>query len=497
MKIKYNPYCILLAVLLALTAIPRGVYASEYRSISVIAVAGDATVARPGLPRELPAYEGMKLQDQDVLTVLSASTLILKLDDDKYVYLEPDTQIGIAASGGAGSTRTTIQLLKGAMSSEIQKKLGADETFSVSVGNVSMVVRGTVFRIVLGSDAEGNATVTVQTVEGEVAIDTGGESESALAGSYQAVVLLTESGGTLESIDVPIDYSQLPPQTRDWIHDAIEDKLEAATDPSEVGALNAILDALEAGSPDNTSLRPTKKPASTPKPTPTPTPVPTYSLTLQSAQGGTVTFAEGWYASGEQIPVSAAPDEGYGFIGWTVGGSAAPELGIEAAITFTMPASDTAIGATFELVPYYLLTIVQPAQGGGTIQGAAGQYPAGEMIPISAAPDDEYGFSFWLINGEMAQELGTQDSFTFTMPASDATISAVFSSAPSLGAGVGDASETYAMTLDSVAAFAPASDSEADLGGTSDDPLYLDTSQPPEAGGGVPNDNIVGSEASE
>jgi len=237
----------------------------------------------------------MKLQDQDVLTVLSASSLILKLDDDKYVYLEPDTQIGIAASGGAGSTRTTIQLLKGAMSSEIQKKLGADETFSVSVGNVSMVVRGTIFRIVLESDAEGNATVTVQTVEGKVAIDTG--SESALTGGYQAVVLLTESEGTLESIDVPIDYSLLPPNTRDWVRGAVEDKLNAATDPSEVGALSAILDAIDAGSlSGNATMQPTESPAPTPSPTsiptatpkPKPKPKPKPAPTLQSASTPTL-----------------------------------------------------------------------------------------------------------------------------------------------------------------------------------------------------------------
>lgn len=287
MKKKHNPFCILFAVLLALTPMPCGAYASEYRSISVIAIAGDAAVARPGLPRELPAYEGMKLHDQDVLTVPGASTLILKLDDDKYVYLEPDTQIGIAAAGNAGSTKTTIQLLKGVMSSEIQKKLGADETFSVAVGNVSMVVRGTIFRVVLGNDEDGNATITVQTVEGEVAIDAGGGSESALSGNFQAVVLLTESGGTLESIDVPIDYSQLPPETRDWIRDAVEDKLNAATDPSEMGALSAILDAIDAGSDTKTPPQPTKMPASKPKPAPDSAETPAPTADSQTNPGGT------------------------------------------------------------------------------------------------------------------------------------------------------------------------------------------------------------------
>jgi hypothetical protein len=290
MNRKYNPCCILLAVLLALTAMPYRAYASEYRSISVAAVSGNASVARPGLPREIPAYEGMKLQDQDVLTVLSASVLILKLDDDKFVYLEPDTQIGIACAGSPGSSRTTIQLLKGAVSTEIQKKLSADETFSVTVDNVSMVVRGTIFRIVLESDADGNATVTVQTVEGEVAIDTGDGSENSLTGNFQAIVQLTETGGTLESIDMPIDYSQLPPDTRDWIRNAVEDKLNMATDPSDVRVLSDILAAISDGGSPQPSETPvptqmlmqistvTPKPKPKPKPKSTAIPNPTATL---------------------------------------------------------------------------------------------------------------------------------------------------------------------------------------------------------------------------
>lgn len=280
MKIRDNGLCILLAVLLALTPMPRGACASEYRSISVVAIAGDAAVARPGLPRALPAYEGMKLQNQDVLTVQGASSLILKLDDDKYVYLEPDTQVEISATGGAGSTMTTIALLKGTMSAEIQKKLGADETFCVSVNNVSMVVRGTVFRVVLESDENGDRTVTVQTVEGQVAIEAGGGSENTLTGGFQAAVLLTESGGTLESIHA-IDYAQLPPETREWIRNAVEDKLNASTDPSERFDLTAILDAIDAGSDNEALQQPTALDASMPKPatdppaTPAPaTPVP-------------------------------------------------------------------------------------------------------------------------------------------------------------------------------------------------------------------------------
>ena len=229
----------------------------------------------------------------------------------------------------------------------------------------------------------------------------------------------------------------------------------------------------------------------------------TYSLSSQSAQGGTVMLTEGWYAPGAQIPVSAEPDAGYRFTGWTVGGSAAPELGGEASITFTMPDSDAAIGATFELITYYSLTIQRPGQGGGTIHAVAGQYPAGAQIPVSAAPNEGYELVFWLIDGEIAQELGAQDSFTFTMPASDATISAVFFYASRSGADADGASKARAVTPDSAAAFAPASDSQANLGGTSDDPFDSSgqvpevLAPPPNAGDAAPGENMMGGEASE
>lgn len=259
-----------------LMAVPGRASAPEYRSISVAAVSGDVAVARQGLSREMFAYEGMKLQDGDVVTTAVGGSLILKLDDDKYVYLEPDTQIEITAAGSPGNTMTTIRLIRGAVSSDIQQALAPDETFSVTVDNVSMVVRGTVFRVMLGTDEEGNPTVTVQTVEGDVGIDTGSGDGHSLESGFQAEVLLTDEGGTLGDLDEPIDYDSLPEETRDWLREAIQERLNNTDDPEERDALQAILAAIDdAGSERRTQrFKPTPSPTRTPKPTPEPTPDP-------------------------------------------------------------------------------------------------------------------------------------------------------------------------------------------------------------------------------
>ncbi|NLV58290.1 MAG: FecR domain-containing protein [Clostridiales bacterium] len=280
MNSRFRRFAIVLGMLAILMAVPGKAGAPEYRSIFVVAVSGDAMVARQGLSREMFAYEGMKLQDGDVVTTPAGSGLVLKLDDDKYEYLEPDTQLEIVAAGGPGNTMTTIRLMKGAVSSAIQQKLGPGETFSVTVDNVSMVVRGTVFRVVLGTDGEGNSTVIVQTVEGEVGINTGSGEEHSLGCGLQAEVLFTEDGGMLGGADEPIHYEDLPEETRNWLREVIRNQLNNTDDSEKRDALKAILAAIDDNSPDNASenqtkkYKPTPRPKYTPKPTPQPNPQP-------------------------------------------------------------------------------------------------------------------------------------------------------------------------------------------------------------------------------
>ena len=191
---------IALSALFMLTSTLLAGCGGGYRSITVTAVTGGATVERQGQKTAFGVYEGMKLQDGDTLTVSEAGNAVLKLDDDKFVYLEPGTRIEIAAAGGRGRTKTTIRLIQGSVTNMIRETLAEEEGYSVTVENVALVVRGTIFRITLGTDENGRRYVLVQTVEGEVSAEAGSETLDMVSANTHDVIYLTDTGGTVGAV---------------------------------------------------------------------------------------------------------------------------------------------------------------------------------------------------------------------------------------------------------------------------------------------------------
>ncbi|MCL2336282.1 MAG: M4 family metallopeptidase [Firmicutes bacterium] len=74
----------------------------------------------------------------------------------------------------------------------------------------------------------------------------------------------------------------------------------------------------------------------------------TYRLTVTADVYGTVTSGNGGnYAAGAVVTIAAAPNFGYGFNGWTSSNGGTFANAGAAATTFTMPAADTTLTATF------------------------------------------------------------------------------------------------------------------------------------------------------
>lgn len=71
---------------------------------------------------------------------------------------------------------------------------------------------------------------------------------------------------------------------------------------------------------------------------------------------------------------------------------------------------------------YTLTLVANPAQG-GTVSGA-GSYDVGEQVQIVATPADNFIFVKWTDAG--GATLSTQATYTYTMPAADVTLTAVF-----------------------------------------------------------------------
>ena len=439
--------CLAILMTFGLSGCSRG-----YRKISVASIAGNVSVSREGISDQITVYEGMNLQDKDVVTVSESGTLILKLDD-KYVYLESDTWIEINAAGKSGRTQININLLKGSMSSVIQQKLESGEIFSVTVDNISMVVRGTIFRVELSKNDKDNPIVTVQTIEGEVNVDVGDGTQNVLNTNLQDVILLTDAGGVFTEENTPINYSELSPEIRQWLRDALHDKLETTTNPDEINTLKIIITIIESSVQDpiyptpteTLTLASTSTPVLTQTSTPTLTIHPTFTPTHGLTNTPTPTAILALVSTSTSIPAETSIPESTITRTFTPTPTTTFTVTPTPTATFTVTPTPTATFTvtptpttnftvtptpteTFTVMPAttYKLTVEQPALG-GTVNGTSGQYAQDTQISLSAVNSSGYELTGWLVNGNICSSLGTDSSIIFTMPGADTTISASFS----------------------------------------------------------------------
>ena len=139
----------------------------SYRDIKVMSIKGTATVERASVG-SLDAYEDMKLESGDRLSVDSSSSLILSMDDNKYAMLEPGSSLTLEADGTRENSRTIIHLESGAVMNYLSEKLSEKSSYEVTVPNSTMAVRGTVFRVAIVYDEDGDSYTTVQVFDGIV-----------------------------------------------------------------------------------------------------------------------------------------------------------------------------------------------------------------------------------------------------------------------------------------------------------------------------------------
>ena len=108
----------------------------------------------------MEAYEGMRLESGDRITVGADSWLKIKMDEDKYALVEPGTILRLEASGSSTDSKTVLHLEAGAVSSRLESKLSDGASYEVNTPNSTMAVRGTVFRVEVTIDENGVLTFT-------------------------------------------------------------------------------------------------------------------------------------------------------------------------------------------------------------------------------------------------------------------------------------------------------------------------------------------------
>lgn len=185
----------------------------EYRIVKVYESEGDVIVNRTSTG-EINAYDNMVLETGDNVKV-GEGFLTLKLDDDKYIYAEENTEFELLVSGNATNSKTTINLVSGALTNDIQNKLSDESYYEVNTPNSTMSVRGTVPRIEI-YEVDGVFYTKYVVFEGEVEIQLVGPDGDKIGKSVnlkqdmQVTVYTNETETDFVTAPIQIDADNLP-----------------------------------------------------------------------------------------------------------------------------------------------------------------------------------------------------------------------------------------------------------------------------------------------
>lgn len=200
----------------------------DYRQIQVYQVEGTAYVDRQET-KGIEAYENMQLQSEDILNVSTDSYLQLKLDEDKYVLLEPDTRIRLEASGNSTDSRTKIHLEQGAVVSNLENPLSPKSSYEVNSPNSTMAVRGTVFRVEVTYGEDGVSHTKLSVYEGKVGSrlvfpdGSISDEEVPVAAGSQVRIWGNEEDSDYEGMDEPVSYEELKTRVLEFLNWISED----------------------------------------------------------------------------------------------------------------------------------------------------------------------------------------------------------------------------------------------------------------------------------
>ena len=116
----------------------------SYRSIKIESLEGEAVVKRSD--KNLNVYLDMNLRSGDSLETKANSSVVVKLDEDKYIYVGENSKIDLISSE-KNSEKTIIRVNEGCIVTEVKNKLKTNETFDVETPNSTMAIRGTTFKV--------------------------------------------------------------------------------------------------------------------------------------------------------------------------------------------------------------------------------------------------------------------------------------------------------------------------------------------------------------
>jgi hypothetical protein len=116
-----------------------------------------------------------------------------------------------------------------------------------------------------------------------------------------------------------------------------------------------------------------------------------YTLTMVPGSGGTVSPSSGPYLYGSSVAITATPNGGYVFTGWTGSGTGSYYTGASNSANVVMNGN---VVETASFAQAYSLTM-NGAGAGGSVSPSSGNYLAGNTVAITATPSGGYVFTGW------------------------------------------------------------------------------------------------------
>ncbi len=150
----------------------------------------------------------------------------------------------------------------------------------------------------------------------------------------------------------------------------------------------------------------------------------TISVVANPPAGGVVSKSPNVsiYQSGQIVTINAVANSGYKFAGWYDGDK---QVSTEATYVYTVASMNKTFTAKFALKDSFALTLVADPLNGGVVTKTPDQagYLAGTPITVSAATAAGYAFRGWM---DGSTTISTNNSFEYTMPAENKTLTARF-----------------------------------------------------------------------
>lgn len=215
-QMSYKKIIICVCAAVAVIAVALVVLLSKkeeaFRSIMVYDVEGSAVIERETVG-SMDAAENLYLESGDRVSVAAQSSMRMKLDDDKYVMAEADTVFSVEAEGTDADSKTKICLEQGGITNEIQHPLSEGSQYETSTPNSVMAVRGTIYRVELYVDENGDQNTKLCCFQGKVGtkpiLPDGTYGEEILVPAGCEVTVYQD--GTMDEVK-DIVYEELPGQ---------------------------------------------------------------------------------------------------------------------------------------------------------------------------------------------------------------------------------------------------------------------------------------------